>query len=354
MTIRLTWRRVVGAMVALAAAGMLFAWSGLFNVAASSGHWAITDWFLHWTMRNSVRTYSAFTVPDNPKDDAGLVSAAGLYAQSCAACHGAPGQRPLPVMQAATPPAPDLARTAGEWNDAELFWIIRHGIKFTGMPAWAAEGREDEVRRMVAFVRALPGMSPDRYRMLTEDPTAPADAALARCTGCHGVDGRGRGQRDVPVLGGQSPAYLFAQLRAYARGRRQSAVMENAVAPLTDAEMRRLAIHFAGLPGLGGGGVRQTAALHGLPQRQLPACESCHDPAGRKPYPVLRGQRPAYIAARLRHWRGEKGVVDARQDQSVMPVIARRIPEDRIDAMARAVSGETSPRDRDRAGPRRP
>jgi cytochrome c553 len=354
MTIRLTWKRLLLGLVTLAAAGMLFAWSGLFNIAASSGHWPVTDWFLHWSMRNSVRTHSTFTAPADPRDDAGLVSAAGLFAQSCAACHGAPGRRPLPVMQAATPPAPDLSHTAGEWTDAELFWIIRHGVKFTGMPGWAAEGREDEVRRMVAFVRALPRMSPERYRALTEGPAAPSDASLARCTGCHGVDGRGRGQADVPVLGGQSPAYLLAQLRSYASGRRQSAVMENAVAPLDEAEMRRLAAHFAAMPGLGAGAAGAAVAAHGLPAKQLPACESCHDPAGRKPYPVLRGQKAAYIAARLRHWHGEKGVVDARQDQSVMPVIARRIPEEQIDALAQAISGETSPRDTDTAAARRP
>ncbi|WP_334009700.1 hypothetical protein [Sphingomonas aerolata] len=106
MTIRITWARAIAAIVALALAGLLFAWSGVFNIAASSGHWKITDWFLHWTMRNSVRTHAAFTAPDDPKANQGLVSAAGLFRASCASCHGAPGVRPLPVMQAATPPPP--------------------------------------------------------------------------------------------------------------------------------------------------------------------------------------------------------------------------------------------------------
>lgn len=340
MTIRLTWARIACTAIALAAAGMLFAWSGVFNVAASSGHWAITDWFLHWTMRNSVRTHAALSVPDAPRDGDGMVSAAGLFAQSCAACHGAPGLRPLPVMQAATPPAPDLARRAAEWSDAQLFWIIRHGVKFTGMPGWAAQGRDDEVRRMVGFVRALPGMSAARYRALSVGEAAP-DPVLARCTGCHGVDGRGRGQPDVPVLGGQHPGYLLAQLRAYATGERQSAVMRNAAAAIDDAAMRKAAGYFAAQPGLGGAAAASELAERGLASAQLPACQSCHDPAGRNPYPVLRGQKPSYLAARLRHWRGHEGVVDARQDQSTMAVIARRIPEAAIDPLARALSGAT-------------
>jgi cytochrome c553 len=341
MTIRITWARAAAAILALALAGLLFAWSGVFNIAASSGHWKITDWFLHWTMRNSVRTYAAVTAPDDPKANEGLVSAAGLFKASCASCHGAPGVRPLPVMQAATPPAPNLSINAREWTDKQIFWILKHGVKYTGMPGWAAKDRDDEVRRMVDFVRLLPGMTPATYRSLTEVPGV-IDAKIATCAGCHGADGRGRGQPDMPVLGGQSPAYLRAALEAYATGKRQSAVMANAAATLTPEDMTRLADHFAAMPGIGRATPLSSADAakinrEGLPKVQLPACASCHSPG--KPYPVLAGQRASYIAQRLRNWRGDETVVDARKSQSTMPVIARRIPEDMIDPLAQYLAG---------------
>ncbi|RYD18417.1 MAG: cytochrome c, partial [Lysobacteraceae bacterium] len=75
----------------------------------------------------------------------------------------------------------------------------------------------------------------------------------------------------------------------------------------------------------------------GLPKVQLPACSSCHAPG--KPYPVLAGQRASYIAQRLRNWRGDETVVDARKSQATMPVIARRIPEDMIDPLAQYLAG---------------
>ncbi len=341
MTIRITWARAAAAIVGLALAGLLFAWSGVFNIAASSGHWKITDWFLHWTMRNSVRTYAAITAPDDPEANEGLVSAAGLFKASCASCHGAPGVRPLPVMQAATPPAPDLSINAREWTDKQIFWILKHGVKYTGMPGWAAKDRDDEVRRMVAFVHLLPEMTPATYRSLTEVSDV-TDANIANCAGCHGADGNGRGQPDIPVLGGQSSAYLRAALEAYATGKRLSAVMANAAATLTPDEMTRLANHFAAMPGIGRttpSGSTEAAKIdrEGLPKVQLPACASCHAPG--KPYPVLAGQRASYIAQRLRHWRGEETVVDARKSQATMPVIARRIPEDMIDPLARYLAG---------------
>ncbi len=350
MTIRITWARAVAALVALAAAGLLFAWSGVFNIAASSGHWPITDWFLHWTMRNSVRTHAAFSAPSNPRADQELVSAAGHFAASCAACHGAPGRRPSPVMHAATPPAPDLSVNAKQWTDKQLFWILEHGVKYTGMPAWGAKDRPDEIRRMVAFVRRLPTMSPAEYRALsgvargagTTGAAALGDGVLAGCVACHGADGRGRGQPDIPVLGGQRPAYLLAALNAYANGARASAVMGNAAADLTDDQKRALAAHFAALPGIGttaptGSAAARRIVERGLPAVQLPACASCH--AGGKPYPVLAGQRASYLAQRLRQWRGAKEVVDARKSHATMPVIARRIPEEMIEPLAAYLAG---------------
>ena len=344
MTIRLTWTRVIVTLLGIAALGIAYAWSGLFNIAASSGHWKVTDWLLHWVMRNSVQTRSAFSAPDDAADPTGLVSAAGLYASSCASCHGAPGVRPLPLMQKATPAAPDLAVNAKQWTDKQLFWILEHGVKFTGMPAWGAKDRPDEIRRMVAFVRLLPTMGEARYRALAGGNAqgfGAADGRFDGCAGCHGSDGLG-----IPVLAGQKPEYLAAALAAYATGQRQSAVMANAAAQLTPGERVALARRFAAMPGLGVGARRapspRAAAIveRGLPSEQLPACRSCHDSAGAKRFPVLDGQRAPYIAARLRHWRGEKEVIDARKPQATMPVIARRIPEDMIDPIARYLAGD--------------
>lgn len=353
MTVRITWKRVLMALIAAVAAALLVSFSGVITVAASSGHWAVSDWFLHWTMRNSVRTHAFLEGEKAPiARDGQLVSAAGHFAGACASCHGAPGVRPSPVMQKATPHAPDLTKLdPAKYSDRELFWILRHGIKMTGMPAWGSAGpRRDEVRRMVAFVRALPRMMPAQYAALSGEAAGAgtvgvagvSSGTLAGCVACHGADGKGRGQRDIPILGGQSAAYLEQALADYAANRRSSAVMQNAAATLTQQERRALARHFAAMPGLGasapGGDTRARAIVErGIPAAQLPACASCHGPGKRQP--VLAGQHPEYLAQRLRDWRGEKEVVDARKPQAVMPVIARRIPEEMIEPVARYLAG---------------
>jgi cytochrome c553 len=401
VVLKLTWKRILAAAGAAFVLGMAIAWSGVVNIGASTGHWAITDWFLHWTMRNTVRTYAAFTV--GPAEDSlpagseGLVSAAGHYASQCAVCHGAPGEQPSPVIQAAVPPPPDLAKTAGSWSGRQLFWIVKHGIKFTAMPAWPAQDRDDEVRQMAAFVAKLPGMSPDEYRKLAYGDRGHVLAgrivrvedALPDCNRCHAADGRG--QPDIPALAGQKPAYLAAALHAFASGERSSAVMTAAASRLDASVIPALAEHYAGLPPEGKWENEATAKAHtappskrpedrpaerstaqataqatevaagvsfepaadlalaaqvvehGLPELNLPACSSCHAPNKRPNYPLLDGQKAHYMAARLRNWRGDPTVVDARKPSDQMPMIARRIPEHLIEPLARHFSSRQPP-----------
>ncbi|TYC90426.1 c-type cytochrome [Novosphingobium sp. BW1] len=340
MTLRLTWKRVLASLAALAAAGLLFAWSGLFPLAATTGHWAVTEWFLHWTMQNSARTYSAFQTPEHVRDDDALTSAAGHFRQACQVCHGAPGEAPSPAMQSATPHAPDLARTVTHYSDRELFWIVTHGVKYTGMPAWPTQDRPDEVRRMVGFLRQLPTMDAGRYAQLS---MATSDVAISpplvrQCAGCHGSDGLGHGQPDIPIIAGQKRAHLYTALRRYASGVRHSGPMQVAAATLTDSEMQALATHYAQLPGLHDTPLDTAHPLvkGGDRARQLPACARCHAPG--KTAPILAGQRADYLADRLRAWQGDKTVIDLHKSQLPMPVIARRIPEDQIEPLARALS----------------
>jgi cytochrome c553 len=350
--VKITPGRVLAAVASLMAAGLLIAWSGVINIAASTGHWMITDRFLHWSMRNAVRTRSALTIEDASPDPSELVSAAGHYAVSSVHCHGAPGVKPSPVMVSSTPTAPDLAHTANEWTDRQLQWIVKHGIKFTPMPAWPAQERDDEVGRMAAFVRRLPEMSPGQYEALASGPgkiggasLRNRDEALQDCERCHAENGRD--QPDIPVLAGQKPHYLLAALTGYARGTRQGAVMRTAASRIDARTMRELAEHYGALPngltdsrtvplsGKPGDVFAARIVQHGLPEADLPPCSKCHSPGKHARYPVLVGQKEEYLAARLRRWRGKPEMVEARQPDESMPTIARRIPEHMIDALAR-------------------
>ncbi len=94
---------------------------------------------------------------------------AGLahYRDDCVICHGAPRVQPGDAGKGLNPPAPDLASAdAQEASDGELYQVIAHGIRMTGMPGWLPTHSEKEIWELVAFVRHLPSLSPEERRDL--------------------------------------------------------------------------------------------------------------------------------------------------------------------------------------------
>lgn len=312
--------------------GLLVAASGVIPIKASSGHWAITEWLLHFSMRRSIVTH---TLGDElpPLDDPALVLlGASHYEGGCKPCHGSPELHEPRVARAMLPPPPDLKHAALKWQPEELFYIVRHGIKFTGMPAWPNPRRDDEVIAVVAFLEALPRLDAEKYRALVYGPASeptsgPALAELSgraptkadSCTRCHGPGGRGREAAALPRLAHQREGYLLAALDAYANDQRHSGIMQPIAAALDARERRELASHFAAQPrGPIAGeqdakqiGRGRDIALHGIPDQRVPACASCHGPKPERKnptYPRLAGQPAEYLARQLELFqRNERG-----------------------------------------------
>ncbi|MCB9537297.1 MAG: c-type cytochrome [Myxococcales bacterium] len=309
------------AAVVLGVAGLVAA-SGVVPIGAAGGHWAVTSWLLKFAMRRSVATHALAVGAAPDLEDAGRVlRGAAHFAGGCAFCHGAPG-RPMPRVAAMmTPRPPSLPEVVAELSPAELFYVVERGVKFTGMPAWRSPHRADEVWAVVAFLRTLPSLEPAAYRAQVEPPEdADAPPIVARvCARCHGADGQGRGGA-FPRLAGQREAYLDASLRAYAGGERPSGMMEPLAAPLSDAERRAAARHYATRPPMRGDAhtgstlgatLGARVAREGVPERKLPACAACHGPAEhphREDYPRLAGQAAWYLTDQLRLFRrGHRG-----------------------------------------------
>lgn len=310
---KLTIRRLVLAASAAAIGGFAVVWLGLVGIGASSGHWSVTAWFLHFAMENSVRT-AALGQEVPPLDDEGLIRlGAGHFEQGCAGCHGSPATPPPAETRGMLPAPPPLGETIGRWRPGELFQIVRHGVRFTGMPAWPVAGRDDEVWALVAFLRRYQALDAESYRDLAGfEAGRPRDPALirARCDACHGPAGRSATD-PVPVIAGQSPAYLFQALRAFRDGGRISGIMTVAVDGLDDVTLASLAGHYAAAPPpeVANGGMAsavfagqktQAAPAGNEMTRRIADCSACHDREGVNPaFPRLAGQSRAYLANQL-------------------------------------------------------
>jgi mono/diheme cytochrome c family protein len=102
-------------------------------------------------------------VPADLLDPAKVAMGTEHFSMHCAVCHGAPGVPRGDIGRGLYPQAPDLAIAAALYGDSELFWIIKHGIKMTGMPAWS-DHSDAEIWATVAFIKQLKaGMTPEQY-----------------------------------------------------------------------------------------------------------------------------------------------------------------------------------------------
>ncbi len=98
-----------------------------------------------------MRTHAlGITVPPLDGDDR-LRRGAAHYQQGCAPCHGSPAGPSMQVVRTMLPEPSDLKELVPTWKSNELFWIVKNGLKYTGMPAWPTQQRDDEVWDMVGL-----------------------------------------------------------------------------------------------------------------------------------------------------------------------------------------------------------
>jgi len=146
--------------------GLAFIYSGLFDVAASEPHWSMTRWVLETARTRSIKVHAAaIQVPPGLDDPARLLIGTEHFAAHCAVCHGAPGVPKGDIGEGLNPQPPNLARSPEHYTPSELFWIVKHGIKMTGMPAWG-DHSDNELWATVAFIEKLRGMSEQDYARL--------------------------------------------------------------------------------------------------------------------------------------------------------------------------------------------
>ena len=160
-----------------------FVYSGVYNVGADNPDSAVTRWLLHTTMDRSVARHAAgLTPPANLNDVAVISTGAGHYAEMCVDCHMAPGHPSTELREGLNPQPPELVYEVADMSPAELFWITKHGVKMSAMPAWGKTHTDSDLWALVAFMQKLPRMTPTEYTAFT---TAPAGKAAAHVHGAH-------------------------------------------------------------------------------------------------------------------------------------------------------------------------
>lgn len=160
---------LIGALaIVIAIAVPIVLFGGFLSVSASEPHFDIVAWSLEHIRKASV-TRHATDKPTVSLDDPAVIQA-GAKAFSelgCVSCHGAPGATWAKFSEGLTPGPPHLPDIAPERTPAELFWVVKNGLKFTGMPSFGDAAKDEEIWKIVAFVKKLPKVSEADYKTWT-------------------------------------------------------------------------------------------------------------------------------------------------------------------------------------------
>lgn len=161
---------LIGFVIAVAAALIS---AGYYDVAADDAHWGITRSFIESTRERSIARQSRDVGTPPPLDDAALLAkGAEHYDEMCVDCHLAPGMEENEIRPGLNPRPPKLAERGTRRPPEQDFWIIKHGFKMTGMPAWGTTHDDHSIWAMAAIVQRLPGLSRADYDALVANGRA--------------------------------------------------------------------------------------------------------------------------------------------------------------------------------------
>jgi mono/diheme cytochrome c family protein len=158
----------VAILVVVSAAALGWAYSGQYDVAADAPHWDVTTRTMATIRDRSIAAGAAGLTVPNLADPALIALGAEHYAGMCTGCHLAPGVGDNEMRQGLYPKPPNLTARRNR-SPAQSFWIIKHGLKMSGMPAWGVTHDDEAIWGLVAFLQQLPTMDAVAYAALTQD-----------------------------------------------------------------------------------------------------------------------------------------------------------------------------------------
>ena len=146
--------------------GALFIYLGVFNVAADDPHTRPMYWLMETVRERSVAVRARGIEVPSLSDPAMIAAGGADYDEMCTGCHLQPGMDDSEISAGLYPQPPRLASVRRD-NPAQTFWIIKHGFKMSGMPAWGLTHDDTRLWAMVAFLQQLPRLSAEQYAVLT-------------------------------------------------------------------------------------------------------------------------------------------------------------------------------------------
>lgn len=233
-TIKVVLLTVFASLVVLMLGAGLLMVSGFYNIAADLPHVEPVRWMLQAGRTRSVEFHSRGIQAPDLNNPALARDGFVFYRKLCQPCHGGPGIANEQIGRGINPKPPPLMTATANWTDPQLYWIISHGLKMSGMPGFAPPLSEGDRWAIVAFVRRLAVLSPGDYEFMVASADPGADGAIEDlgfgwiktgrresgralvqkygCTTCHVIPEGGSGLVGPPLTAFAERQYIAGSL----------------------------------------------------------------------------------------------------------------------------------------------
>ena len=180
---------LVGTPMVLIGAASLAIYAGIYDIAADEPHSQPVFWLMQMVRDRSIAAHATDAVPVDLSDPKRIASGAVQYEEMCSTCHLAPGMKRTEISWGLYPRAPELRRDS-RLTPAEQFWVVKHGIKMTGMPSWGVTHDDELLWDIVAFLRKMPELTTDEYQALVRGASKTHEEMMQEME-IHGVHDHG-------------------------------------------------------------------------------------------------------------------------------------------------------------------
>jgi mono/diheme cytochrome c family protein len=167
-----SWLKLVASFLAgvtcAVLAPILYVASGGLDLSQTKPPGRVERELAGWALQRSLAVRGGSLVNPAKMNAATLDRGLHHYRENCVVCHGAPHDVEAgELAKGMQPPPPALDDASVQRrSDAQLFWIVRAGIRFSAMPAFGPTHDDEEIWQVVTFVRHLPELSEREASML--------------------------------------------------------------------------------------------------------------------------------------------------------------------------------------------
>jgi len=144
----------------LALGGGLIAGLGLIDTSAELQPGKLEEYVASAALEASVKRSAGSLSNPLPVNDANLLEGMTLYVMNCTGCHGTLDRSPSILGRSFYPPAPDLIVNPLDDPEWYTYYVIKHGVRWTGMPAWSKRLKDEEIWKLTAFLSRIDKLPP--------------------------------------------------------------------------------------------------------------------------------------------------------------------------------------------------